>query len=242
MPRTVQDIMNRELLAVRPDLSARAALDLLRSFRIGAAPVLDDAGRPIGVVAIRDLLDAASVAARERMSRPALCVSISATVEQAARQLARMDLHHLVVVDGAGAAVGMLSTLDALRALLDVPARHPKTFPHWDDATEVSWTDPWPLELEAVQYAPESAGVLVLATDHLGERDAVHWAESTSHIQERVRRLATAPEDEGAELRDILALPGLRFRAAGVPEEASRARIVGLLRQRMDSTPPPGGT
>ncbi len=242
MPRTVQDIMNRELLAIRPDLPVREALDLLRSFRIGAAPVLDDARRPMGVVAIRDLLDEASGAAHERMSRPALCVSISATVEQAARQLARMDLHHLVVVDGTGAAVGMLSTLDALRALLDLPTRHPKTFPHWDDATEVSWTDEWPLEPDAVQHAPEGAGVLVLATDHLGERDEVVWAESAGQLRQRVRRLATAPQEERAELREILSLPGLRFRAAAVPEEASQERIVVLLRQRMDSTPPPGGT
>jgi hypothetical protein len=33
MPRTAQDIMNRELLALRPEMPGDEARDLLRSFR-----------------------------------------------------------------------------------------------------------------------------------------------------------------------------------------------------------------
>jgi hypothetical protein len=206
--------------------------------------VLDESLRPQGVVTIRDLVDEDMDGSTvdQRMSRPAICVSISATVEQAARQLAGMDMHHIVVVDGTGAAVGMLSTLDALRALLGLPARHPHTFPHWDDATEVSWTDEWALDADAAHHAPDGCGVLALTTGRLGERDAVLWAEAASNLRERVRRLAMFPEGEELALRKVLGEPNLRFRAAAVGDEDARLRIVSLLRNRIDATPAPGAT
>jgi CBS domain-containing protein len=242
MPRTVQDIMNRELLAIRPDLPVKEAREILCSFQVGAAPVVDEARRPVGVVSLRDLLDSngPAGAAQDRMSRPALCVSISATVEQAARQLARMNMHHLVVVDGAGTAVGMLSTLDALRALLDLPARHPTTFPHWDEATGTSWTDDWPLDADAPPRVPEGAGVLALTTGRLRERDAVVWAESAGDLRRLVRRLSSLPQSE--DIKELVSLPGIRFRVAVVQDEDTRLRIVTLLRQRIEQTPPPGAT
>jgi len=241
MPRTAQDIMNRELLAIRPDMPTEQARDLLLMFRVGAMPVLDDLRRPVGVISVRDLLHPGGTTG-ERMSRPAICVSTSTPIEDAARQLARSDIHHLVVVDGAGMAVGMLSTLDVLRALLDLPTRHPDTFPHWDELTGVSWTDDRPLEEESVRQAPEAAGVLALTTGHLGDRDTIVWVESCLSLRQRVRNLLTDTAREEARLRHILTLQGLRFRTAVVPDESARRCIVGLMRARIESVPPPGAT
>jgi CBS domain-containing protein len=206
--------------------------------------VLDESGRPIGVVSLRDLVDGdgAGPTVLDRMSRPAITVTLSASVEQAARQLASMDMHHIVVVDGAGSAAGMISTLDALRALLDLPARHPPTFPHWDESMEVSWTDEWPLDVDAMARVAAGPGVIALVTGRLGERDAIVWVESSGSLPGRLRRLVTAPEDEEPPLRKVLSQPGIRFRAALVPDEAARVRIVGILRQRIETAPAPGAT
>jgi hypothetical protein len=176
------------------------------------------------------------------MSRPAICVSISATIEQGARQLADMSLHHIVVVDGAGTAVGMLSTLDALRALLELPARHPATFPHWDEATGTSWTDEWQLNDDAPSHLPESPGVLVLSAGRLGERDTVLWVAAAENLREQARRLVSSPTPQEKALRDVVATRSARFRASVVPDEASRDDIVRLLRSRMAFTPAPGAT
>lgn len=241
MPRAIQDIMNRELLAIRHDSSAHDALALLRCFQVGAAPVLDDENRPLGVVSIRDLLEP-SGSASGRMSRPALCIATSTPIHEAARQLARTDAHHLVVVDGAGVAVGMVSTLDLLRALLDMPVRHPRTFPHYDEATGLNWTDDWPLEVEEASHAPEGAGILALTTGHLGECDSVVWAESCEHVRERVVQLASTPTKEEASLVKVLALREVRFRAAAIDDDAIRSQVVHLMRDRMEHAPPPGAT
>ena len=240
MARTVEEIMNRELLSVRPDLPTREALELLRSFGVGAAPVVDDARRPLGVLSLRDALDTEATA-QQRMTKPAICVPTSTTVEDAARRLGRTDMHHLIVVDGAGTAVGMLSTLDLMRALVGLPARHPQTFPHWDEATKVAWTDEAVLDEEGALAAPEAPGVLVLSTARLGDSDASLWVESCADIRKRVRELVEGHPTEPVLAR-VLALCNLRYRAAVVADESARERVVAILRDRLDHVPPLGAT
>jgi CBS domain-containing protein len=241
MAHSIDEIMNRELLAVRPDLPAREAAELLRSFGVGAAPIVDERRCPLGVVSLRDRLDV-DAQVRQVMTRPADCVSVSSTVEAAAEQMARGDRHHLVVVDGTGVAVGMLSTLDVLRALVDSPPRHPATFPHWDAATGCSWTDDWPLDAESCSHAPARPGALLLVTSHRGERGAVVWVEATTDVRARLLAMASQRIEHEHTLQRVLALNGLRFRAARIEESAVRDAIVASLRSRLEHQPPPGTT
>ncbi len=241
MSRTVADIMNKELLSLRRDLPARDALEQLRSFGVGAAPILDENGKPLGVVSLRDRLEA-DRCVQDVMTRPVACVAMSSTVEAAAEQMARGDRHHLVVVDGTGAAVGMLSTLDLLRALLELPARHPAAFPHWDPSTRTSWTDDWPLEAENARHAPDASGVLLLVTSRRGQRDAIVWVEACSNVRARVLAYASRSTHQEPALTRVLALDGLRFRASHVDDPATRDAIVKVLQSNLDHLPPPGGT
>jgi CBS domain-containing protein len=240
MPRTVADIMNKELLAVGRDLPAREALELLRSFGVGATPILDENKKPVGVVSLRDRLET-DRCVHDVMTRPVVCVSMSSTIEAAAEQMARGDRHHLVVVDGTGAAVGMLSTLDLLRALLDLPARHPAAFPHWDSLTRTSWTDDRPLDADNTRHAPDASGVLLLVTSRRGERDAIVWVEACTNVRARVLAYASRPTDQEPALTRVLALAGLRFRASHVEDPATRDAIVSGLQSNLDHLPPPGG-
>ena len=121
--KTVGDIMNAKLLYIgandRPSLARRYILE----FGVTAVPVLDETHRPVGVVSLRDL---------DREGAPlgsTVCmVKDTDDIEDAARKLAGTDYHHLVVVDAKGVAVGMVSAVDFLRALLGLEARHPKAF------------------------------------------------------------------------------------------------------------------
>jgi hypothetical protein len=241
MARTVQEIMNKELLAVHPDVPVSEVRALLRSFGVGATPVLDESRRPLGMISIRDVVDLDGTV-RERMSRPAFCVGSSTLIEEAARRLAATEMHHLVVVDGSGAAVGIVSTLDLLRALLGMPTRHPATFPHWDAETEASWTDDWALDLEAVSRAPDGPGVLVLVRGGAGEPETLVWAEPCSNVRLRTIELMKSPPRESPALARVLALRGLRFRATAAADDDARTRIVARLRDRLEHMPPPGAT
>jgi CBS domain len=241
MARTVQEIMNRELLSVRPDLPVAELRGLLRSFGVGAVPVVDEGRRPLGVVSVRDMLEGEGLA-RDRMTQPAICVGSSSTIEDAARHLAQTEMHHLVVVDGAGAPAGMLSTLDLLRDLLGMPARHPGAFPHWDETTGVSWTDDWTLDEGSPGRAPEGPGVFALVRGAPGERDEIVWVEDCADTRARLSELREPSAKQEPALTRVLALRGLRFRAASVRNEETRARVVALLRERLDHAPPPGAT
>jgi hypothetical protein len=241
MARTVREIMNPEVLTLRRNLPLADARHQLRAFGVGAAPVVDEARRPVGVLSIKDILDVDGIAS-DRMSRPVLCVSCSALVENAARQLAATRVHHLVVVDGAGGTVGMLSTLDLLRALLGMPTPHPASFPHWDASTETSWTDDAFLDEDHADQAPTGPGVLVLSTSFVGEPESVIWVESCEDVRERALAMVTWPMQQEPPLLGILEGPGLRFRAARLVDEAKRARVLATLRDRVDHAPPPGAT
>jgi len=233
--------MNREVLTLRPDMALHDANHLLRSFGVGAAPVVGDDGKPLGVLSVRDSLDTEG-RTKDRMTRPALCVPSSALVDDAARRLAETNVHHLVVVDGSGGTVGMLSSLDLLRALLGMPTPHPQTFPHWDQATDACWTDDRPLDQENAARAPHGPGVVALVTSHVGEPDAIVWAEACGDLRSRTVEMAADPMHQEPALAQVLARKGMRFRVASIPDEAKRARTLALLQDRLDHLPPPGGS
>ena len=125
MNTTVRDIMNPKLVYLhagdRPELARTPILDL----GITAVPVLDDDHKPLGVVSLRDLADPRRKEAL--VTTPAEKIAVDASVHSAALALTDADVHHLVVVDVDGRAVGMISALDVLRAMLGLAVKHPKT-------------------------------------------------------------------------------------------------------------------
>jgi CBS domain-containing protein len=129
MKMLVKEVMNPNLLYI----SEGERLDLTRNpmleFGVTAVPILDEDHRPVGVVSLRNLMAGATAKA----STPAWSISETASVQDAARVMAEASFHHLVVVNARGAAVGMVSALDVLRALAELPAKHPQAFARFDE-------------------------------------------------------------------------------------------------------------
>lgn len=59
-PITARDLMNPEVLTVREAMTLRELADFLLDNEISGAPVVDGQGRPVGVVSMVDLVEAAS--------------------------------------------------------------------------------------------------------------------------------------------------------------------------------------
>jgi CBS domain-containing protein len=241
MSRCIEEIMNRELLAVAPETPVQAVRELLRTFSIGAVPVVNDERHPIGMVTAVAVLDGSGTAA-DRMSRPAMCIEGSTGIETAARRLALADAHHVVVVDSAGVAVGIVSLLDVVRAMLGIPAHHPAAFPHWDAVTQSSWTDEWPLDKAHGSDAPDGAGVLVLVRGLVGETEAVVWVEACANVRNRIEALTALGSSAEPALARLLELHDLHFRAAAISNKSDRDRITSGLRSDLEHRPPPGAT
>jgi hypothetical protein len=171
-----------------------------------------------------------------------MCVEGSTSIGDAARRLALADGHQLVVVDGAGVAVGIVSVLDILRALVGIPAHHPAAFPHWDADTQSSWTDEWPLDDGHASASPNAAGVIVLVRGLVGETDAVVWVEACANVRDRLTAMTRPAPSVEPDLARLLERHGLRFRAAVVHHEGDRARMASGLRSDLEHRPPPGAT
>jgi CBS domain-containing protein len=120
----VTDIMNPKLLYIREGDRLTMARSKIIEFGVTAVPVLDEDHRPVGVVSLRDLDRIGHVEA----SSPVYVVKADATIEEGARILLDSGMHHLVVVDADGVAIGMVSAIDFVRAFSGRATTHPVAF------------------------------------------------------------------------------------------------------------------
>jgi CBS domain-containing protein len=137
MSATVRDVMTTRVIAVHKNASFKEMAAMLRSSRISAFPVVDEAGRVIGVVSEADLLVkeavqaegvsmlaavrhwreddmAAGVTAGDLMTKPAVTVGPDAPVSEAARLMYDRRVKRLPVVTAAGRLIGIVSRVDVL--------------------------------------------------------------------------------------------------------------------------------
>ncbi|WP_394831258.1 CBS domain-containing protein [Pendulispora rubella] len=117
--RTVAEIMNRDLVSVSEGATSETIRTTMLLSGITAVPVLDRDSRPVGIFSFRDVT---TRAARIPRARAVATVPADTTIEEASRQLARIERHHLVIVDDDGRAIGTLSAIELLREWLGIPS------------------------------------------------------------------------------------------------------------------------
>jgi len=112
-------LMAKMLIAVRPEDTVRLASKRVLEEGIGAVPVLDEEGRPVGLLSQTDLLNAAmlgeDLTAAELMTGRMIAVHEEATMSHAMLTMAQERVHRLIVVDEDGHAIGILTVMDVLR-------------------------------------------------------------------------------------------------------------------------------
>jgi len=123
MAPTVQTYMNPRLVYLREGDRLQVALRPLLDLGITAVPILDEDHKPVGIISLRDLVDKRG--GPPHMKEDVRTIVATASIDAAAKMLVAVNLHHLIVVDDDGLAVGMLSALDILRALVGAEPKHP---------------------------------------------------------------------------------------------------------------------
>lgn len=229
MATTVREIMNRELFSVRPDHSVSDVLNGILALGITGAPVVDEKGRPVGVVSLHDLVSRTGARAADLMTSPAATVHVDAPIAEAGRLLAETGYHRLVVVDWEGRAVGVVSSLDVIRGLMGLPAAHPAAFPHLDPETHLRWTDDQPLEAGHLDPTATGPGLIVLVHGGASLPERVVWAESCDDVFGRLTDILERPQDAEPMLAWWLARGNLRFRVALAPDPARRESVLPRL-------------
>lgn len=126
----VRELMQENVITVNLDTPLNDAVVTLTDAHISALPVVDGAGRMVGVVSSTDILTSEAEAndaierealfqdmmVRDIMTRRPLTVSPDAEVREAAQQMLYADVHRLFVTSG-DQVVGVISTTDIVRGV-----------------------------------------------------------------------------------------------------------------------------
>jgi CBS domain-containing protein len=131
--KTAAELMTPSPVSIREGATVREAIELLTRRGISGAPVIDEAGRPVGVLSRGDILihdreavdfaappeedEASSTRVRDIMTPVVFCVSPEAPASRVVREMTDLKVHRLFVVDDAGTLVGVITVLDLLRHL-----------------------------------------------------------------------------------------------------------------------------
>lgn len=116
---TVSAYMNPKLVYVRDGDHPKIALRPMLELGLSTVPVLDEEHKPVGFLSLRDLVDHRDGHAPRSIG--VRSVTTTDSIESAAKVMLEAGVHHLVVLDEHGVAVGMLSTLDVMAALVGAP-------------------------------------------------------------------------------------------------------------------------
>ncbi len=129
--QTAADLATGNPVSLREDATLAEAVAVLIDKGIHAAPVIDDAGHPVGVLSGSDVLihwrgqaqkgtpaeAAAPVRVRDLMTPAVFSVTSDATAGRVVEEMVTLNVHQLFVVDDSGALVGVIPALNVLRHL-----------------------------------------------------------------------------------------------------------------------------
>ena len=122
----VEDAMSGDVLVVGPGHTIAEAARLMAERNVGAAVVLDDGMPGPGILTERDILRAVGAGAdpqtatvADHVTWDARSASTSWDLDTAAAEMVKGNFRHLVVCDGRGGLVGIVSMRDVVRARLN---------------------------------------------------------------------------------------------------------------------------
>ncbi|HLM45996.1 MAG TPA: CBS domain-containing protein [Myxococcaceae bacterium] len=137
---TVEEVMAREVIAVRPDTSLQLAAEQLLEHGISGMPVIDEEGQLVGMLSKTDvvrhqledgeatvenlpsgqhLLEGTTV--EDVMTPQVLAVWEGASLMDAAKIMVNAGVHRVPVVSRSGFLVGLISNTDIVRWVAGLP-------------------------------------------------------------------------------------------------------------------------
>jgi CBS-domain-containing membrane protein len=145
---TAADVMTSNPKSIRHTATFRNSNEFLSAYGIHAAPVIDEAGRPIGVVSRTDFVgywgcdrdrsaalatgeptrNATNVGIYHRVAEPTVmqimtpvvhCVPIDASIAKIMEKFLKLEVRCLFVTDEHAVLVGVISVFDLLRSIAE---------------------------------------------------------------------------------------------------------------------------
>ena len=123
----VRDVMTKSVRVVRPDSSAKEVVATMNKFNIGSIVVIQGE-RPVGIITERDILKRIvepcltpeTLTARQIMSSPVITIDENASIDEAARLMARKGVKKLLVTKNNDKLVGIITFTDIVTKVPDM--------------------------------------------------------------------------------------------------------------------------
>lgn len=128
---TAADLMSSNVVSMRAEATIAEAIALLADKGFSAAPVIDAAGKPVGVVSRTDILlhereqqpttahaeRTAATRVEDIMTPAVFSIHDDVPAARVIEELVALNVHRLFVVDATGLLVGVITAKDVLRKL-----------------------------------------------------------------------------------------------------------------------------
>ncbi|MGC8583885.1 MAG: CBS domain-containing protein [Thermoproteus sp.] len=120
VPLRVSDVMVREVVTAGKNTPVKDVASSMYEKKIGSVVVVDEAGKPVGIVTERDLVYvcakglSADTPIWMVMTENPVTIAEDAPLLDAVEKMRELNVRHLPVVDKEGKLVGILSVRDVL--------------------------------------------------------------------------------------------------------------------------------
>ena len=125
MTETVNDFMWKRLITICESASVQEAANRMKDKNISSLVVVDEIGRPLGLITERDLVrkvciqdvSTSKLIIKEIMSSPLITIDSNSSASEAVDMMLRNNVRHLLVVDsksseGLDKPIGIVTPLD----------------------------------------------------------------------------------------------------------------------------------
>jgi CBS domain-containing protein len=123
----VRDVMSKNVRVVRPDSSAKEVVATMNKFDIGSVVVVQGE-RPVGIITERDILKRIvepclapeTLTARQIMTSPVITIDENASINEAAKLMAKKGIKRLLVTRNNDKLVGIITFTDIVTKVPDM--------------------------------------------------------------------------------------------------------------------------
>lgn len=125
--RTVADVVSDALITRPAATTVGEARTLFRTYRMGCLPIVDDSQRPVGIITATDLVAPRDdeIYVSSIMNTDVITADLDAPLKVVAGLMMVNYVHHIIVVDDDGRALGVLSAFDLLGEVANGHAEAP---------------------------------------------------------------------------------------------------------------------
>ncbi|MEM0007134.1 MAG: CBS domain-containing protein [Candidatus Bathyarchaeia archaeon] len=123
----VRDVMSKNVRVVRPDSSVKEVVATMNKFDIGSVVVVQG-DRPVGIITERDILRRIvepclapeTLTARQIMTSPVVTIDENASINEAAKLMAKKGIKRLLVTRNNDELVGIITFTDIVTKVPDM--------------------------------------------------------------------------------------------------------------------------